>query len=835
MPIFDSKTIIQALTNKTQDTLDLSGYSTEEKAELNTKALKTLTEHRDTVYALAVLPNGRFISGSRDNSIKMWNQQGQCIKTLTDHHYWVGALAVLPNGRFISGSYDKTIKLWDAQGKCLNTLTEHCDHVVALAVLPDGRFISGSADRTIKLWDQQGKCLNTLTEHKFGVAALAVFPDGRFISGSWDNSIKLWNQQGKCLNTLTGHSNQVAALAVLPDGRFISGAHEGIKLWNQQGQCINTLTEPPVDALAALPDGRFISGHWDTNNSIKLWSTHGKHLNTLVGHNQTVKTLAVLPDARFISGSDDSTINLWDGRQASVLRPLGFTDIAPLLAALAQHAHIQKLNLQKVQVTDNDVPALLKPLQLTRTLKQIDVRDTRISATGARILHQGLPGKQILHPAMAEILKLEQQAAALAEKNKQKLTEDALKQQQLLEAQKQIEQLQKQLAAAKINPSPSPAPVPAKPSASDLGSALTASYAIPFQELTLIEERGKGGFGVVYRATWRHREVAVKQLLNTKLTAETLAEFKAESQVMMRLRSPDIVQFYGYCLSPQYCLVMEYMPKGSLFEVLHSQQPLTWHVRYQIATDMACGLAFLHREGILHRDVKSLNVLINDQFRAKLTDFGLARVKSETQTTSTKGSAGTPAWMAPELFKRKANYTQKCDVYSLGIAFWELAARKRPFEDASNPAVIPSWIMQGERDDIPADCPKGFAKLIQSCWGDDAKTRPTADEVVALLKKNQAEDLAGLPAAVATPATASTTSTSLGINTKGRIFQALQDMQKGQAQINQNIAQGNRQNVQLHLAQQAALDGVADDVNLLQKHAQVQEAEYDAAIAKLAP
>jgi len=266
------------------------------------------------------------------------------------------------------------------------------------------------------------------------------------------------------------------------------------------------------------------------------------------------------------------------------------------------------------------------------------------------------------------------------------------------------------------------------------------SKIINYSELKIDKELGRGGFGVVYQGTWRHNDVAVKKLLVENISFDAAEEFEKEAKVMAQLRSPNIVQFYGYCVSPNYCIVMEYMPNGSLFSVLRSHKPLEWPTRFKIAVDIAKGLAFLHEENILHRDIKSLNVLLGSNHEAKLTDFGLSKVKNETRShtvaTKTKSdSVGTTQWMAPELFKgRKAVFTYKSDIYSLAVTFWEIASRKIPFSDASSPDLIPTWVQQGDREDIPTDCPPALSALIQACWEGDPNKRPGADDVVTRLK-----------------------------------------------------------------------------------------------------
>ncbi len=262
-----------------------------------------------------------------------------------------------------------------------------------------------------------------------------------------------------------------------------------------------------------------------------------------------------------------------------------------------------------------------------------------------------------------------------------------------------------------------------------------SNLLIDYTELHFERELGKGGFGTVYLATRRFNQVAVKKL-NNAMSAEASREFELEATMMARLRSPDIIQFYGYCISPHYCLVMEYMANGSLFQVLHGKTiDLSWPQKIRIATEMACGLAFLHREGILHRDIKSLNVLLDENLHAKLTDFGLSRIKYESQSLATvQQSAGTLAWMAPELFKRKAQYTKKSDVYSYGVTVWEMATHQIPFSDAVNPALIAAWVSEGKREEIPVECPTKLASLIEACWAPDPDTRPAAEEVVTFLR-----------------------------------------------------------------------------------------------------
>lgn len=265
---------------------------------------------------------------------------------------------------------------------------------------------------------------------------------------------------------------------------------------------------------------------------------------------------------------------------------------------------------------------------------------------------------------------------------------------------------------------------------------------INYPEMKMAKKIGEGSFGVVYQATYCALPVAVKQLRDQNPSADLIAAFKREMQIISQVKFPNIVHCYGICEQPKYSLVMEYMPKGSLFDVLNNlSQPLSWNVRYSIAIDIARGLNFLHTNNVLHRDIKSLNVLLGNQMNAKLADFGLA-VKVDDQRFASNQAVGT--WMAPELISGEEKYTTKADIYSLGITFWEIAARKLPFEKVKQTELIPVEAAKGMRDDIPPDCPKKFASIIKFCWDNDAQKRPTAGDVVRLLQESQNEDLASL-------------------------------------------------------------------------------------------
>lgn len=142
-----------------------------------------------------------------------------------------------------------------------------------------------------------------------------------------------------------------------------------------------------------------------------------------------------------------------------------------------------------------------------------------------------------------------------------------------------------------------------------------------------------------------------------------------------------ILQFVGACKKPPvFCIITEYLSGGSLRKYLHQQEPhsLPLSLVLKLALDIARGMQYLHSQGILHRDLKSENLLLGEDMSVKVADFGISCL--ESQCGSAKGFTGTYRWMAPEMIKEK-HHTKKVDVYSFGIVLWELLTALTPFDN----------------------------------------------------------------------------------------------------------------------------------------------------------
>jgi len=156
-------------------------------------------------------------------------------------------------------------------------------------------------------------------------------------------------------------------------------------------------------------------------------------------------------------------------------------------------------------------------------------------------------------------------------------------------------------------------------------------------------------------------------------------------------------------------------------------------LRFQVAVDTAKGVSFLHchKPAIIHRDLKSPNVLLDSTRRSKVCDFGLARNQTAVSMTA---QVGTFQWMAPEVIGSN-HYTEKADVYSFGVIMWELVSRKVPYQGMNAAQVSVAVYTKGLRPDIPESTPRPFADLIQECWHQDPNLRPPFLSILERLKQ----------------------------------------------------------------------------------------------------
>ncbi|CAL8241457.1 unnamed protein product [Merluccius merluccius] len=266
--------------------------------------------------------------------------------------------------------------------------------------------------------------------------------------------------------------------------------------------------------------------------------------------------------------------------------------------------------------------------------------------------------------------------------------------------------------------------------------------AVDFRELTLKEVIGVGGFGKVYRGMWRGELVAVKAARqdpdeDISVTAQNVRQ---EARLFAMLTHPNIIALKGVCLrEPNLCLIMEYASGGPLSRALAGRRipPL---VLVNWAVQIARGMLYLHNDAIvpvIHRDLKSNNILLaqpieNESMEGltlKITDFGLAR---EWHKTTKMSTAGTYAWMAPEVIKA-STFSKGSDVWSYGVLLWELLTGEVPYRGIDGLAVAYGVAVNKLTLPIPSTCPEPFAQLMSECWDQDPHRRPSFRSILTQL------------------------------------------------------------------------------------------------------
>ncbi len=286
---------------------------------------RVLRGHDGPISALAFAPDGRLVTGSWDQTARVWDLKDPAAqpRVLRGHEHWISALAFAPDGRLVTGSRDKTARVWDLKDLAAQprVLRGHEGGISALAFAPDGRLVTGSADKTTRVWDLTVPAAQprVLRGHEESIVALAFAPDGRLVTGSADQTARVWDLKDPAAQprVLRGHESGITALAFAPDGRLVTGsADQTARVWD-----LKDLAAPPrvlrghdgpISALAFAPDGRLVTGSWDQTARVWDLKDPAAQPRVLRGHEESIVALAFAPDGRLVTGSADQTAQVWD-------------------------------------------------------------------------------------------------------------------------------------------------------------------------------------------------------------------------------------------------------------------------------------------------------------------------------------------------------------------------------------------------------------------------------------------------------------------------------------------------------------------------------------------
>ena len=283
---------------------------------------------------------------------------------------------------------------------------------------------------------------------------------------------------------------------------------------------------------------------------------------------------------------------------------------------------------------------------------------------------------------------------------------------------------------------------------------------IDYKDLTIDDsnELGQGSFGVVRKGEWNGMDVAVKELHLKKLTKQEQKGFAKEIRILALLgKHRNIVQLYGYCLEPP-ALVMEYVQLGDLNYLLHycedediEARMTDGRIKKRLLIGIANGMVQLHATGIIHGDLKPQNILVTDDYTAKIADFGLARLRAKTSASVSSrvleaasedevpGACGTAAYLAPELLDGGKRSNEKTDVYSFGVLLNEVVQEQEPYYEClmdfhgKGPNAVVMHAKEGHRPMILKKTPEAIKTLIQACWAPDSRRRPLIGVIVGML------------------------------------------------------------------------------------------------------
>lgn len=263
-------------------------------------------------------------------------------------------------------------------------------------------------------------------------------------------------------------------------------------------------------------------------------------------------------------------------------------------------------------------------------------------------------------------------------------------------------------------------------------SPILQKFIVKYDDFKIGKLIGQGAYGKVYYAVHKptKKKCAVKKLFIQEMAGQDLISYCREVEVLVKCDNAFVLPFYGWSATFPYIIITQHIPNGSLFSALHHRPlapTLSATNKTLIAIGIASGMASLHSVGIIHRDLKSLNILLDENILPKIGDFGLSRFQDDEISQMT-ADVGTPHWMAPELFE-STNYTNKVDVYAFGMLMWEMYNEDAPFHGMNSVQIAFQVSKEGYRPPWPDNTPEDFKSFVNLCWNQNPEKRPEFKQI----------------------------------------------------------------------------------------------------------
>ncbi|XP_050411148.2 serine/threonine-protein kinase TNNI3K [Patella vulgata] len=291
-----------------------------------------------------------------------------------------------------------------------------------------------------------------------------------------------------------------------------------------------------------------------------------------------------------------------------------------------------------------------------------------------------------------------------------------------------------------------------------LRATLPHQFHLQLLDIECQEVIGSGSFGKVYKGKCKGKTAAIKRYRASTVGAKSDVDmFCREVAILSKLKSSYVIGFLGACLDDpsQFAIVTQYISGGSLYSLLHEQKRLIdIQSKLTISIDVAKGMEYLHNlpQPIIHRDLNSHNILLDENGHALVADFGESRFLRSAEEDNMTKQPGNLRWMAPEIFTQCTKYSIKADVFSYSLCLWELLAGELPFAHLKPAAAAAEMAYHITRPPIGITIPKPIVGLLQVGWHANPDDRPEFKEIVPILEEcKQSQAVAMLSNSDTTP------------------------------------------------------------------------------------